>query len=367
MRPETVEPFVWIDLSSLPEAAQSAAIEASADALQGSLDLTHGPLFRVALFTLGAARPTRLLMIAHHLVVDGFSWPFVLEDLQQAYEQLSRGEDVRLPPRTTSLKRCVEQLTSYAQSAKVRQELAQWLEQPWNQVVPLLVDHPGRMDLTASRRQLSVSLSAEETQLLFERVVAPGKGEFLEVVLAALVHALRGWTGSETLLVELTGHGRDALSAGIDVSRTAGWFVTHTPLLVDLKGARLIGDVLEAVKAQLRRWPDRGMGYNLLRYLSREPRVVEALRSLPQPQVVLNYIGRVPPDPLTSRLFKPARESLGALTAPQNPAGHLLHCDGVILQDELTLIWEYGEDLLERTTVERLAAAYLEALRAFLR
>jgi hypothetical protein len=38
----------------------------------------------------------------------------------------------------------------------------------------------------------------------------------------------------------------------------------------------------------------------------------------------------------------------------------------VILQDELLLIWEYGVDLLERSTVERLAAAYLEALRAFL-
>ncbi|MEA2691711.1 MAG: hypothetical protein QOJ16_1098, partial [Acidobacteriota bacterium] len=63
-----------LDLSALPAAARSGAVERAAAALQGSLRLTDGPLLRCAEFDLGADRPRRLLLLAHHLVVDAVSW-----------------------------------------------------------------------------------------------------------------------------------------------------------------------------------------------------------------------------------------------------------------------------------------------------
>jgi len=81
-------PFSCIDLSELPAAEQETALEATAAELQASLNLAEGPL-RVAVGS-GDNQPNRLLLVIHHLAVDGVSWRILLEDLQQAYQQLSQ-------------------------------------------------------------------------------------------------------------------------------------------------------------------------------------------------------------------------------------------------------------------------------------
>ncbi|HIP95963.1 MAG TPA: amino acid adenylation domain-containing protein, partial [Anaerolineae bacterium] len=136
-------PFTWIDLSAMPEAEQRAAIESRAAELQASLDLTAGPLLRVAHFDLGAGRADRLLIVIHHLAIDGVSWRILLQDLQAIYHQLSRGEAVRLPPKTTSFQYWARRLAEYAQSEEVRGELAYWLDVPRKGMARLPVDYPG--------------------------------------------------------------------------------------------------------------------------------------------------------------------------------------------------------------------------------
>jgi len=69
---------------------RTSCLEATAAELQASLNLAEGPLLRVALLDLGD-QPNRLLLVIHHLAVDGVSWRILLEDLQQAYQQLSQG------------------------------------------------------------------------------------------------------------------------------------------------------------------------------------------------------------------------------------------------------------------------------------
>jgi NRPS condensation-like uncharacterized protein len=46
----------------------------------------------------------RLLIAIHHLVVDGVSWRVLLEDLQNVYRQLSEGQSVSLPAKTSALR-----------------------------------------------------------------------------------------------------------------------------------------------------------------------------------------------------------------------------------------------------------------------
>ena len=84
--------------------------------MQASLNLSEGPLLRVALFDLGAHTSGRLLIVIHHLVVDAVSWRMLLEDLDAVYQQLSQARDVHLPSKTTSFKYWAERLTEYAQS-----------------------------------------------------------------------------------------------------------------------------------------------------------------------------------------------------------------------------------------------------------
>ena len=54
-----------------------------------------------------------------------------------------------------------------------------------------------------------------------------------------------------------------------------------------------LGETLKSVKEQLRRVPNRGIGYGLLRYLCGEESISRQLEKLPQAQVSFNYLGQL--------------------------------------------------------------------------
>ncbi len=108
--------FRQVDLSGLSAAEQQVALEAIAAEAQASLHLEAGPLVRVVYFQMGLNQPARLLIVIHHLVVDGVSWRILLEDLTTAYQQLRKGHMPHLPAKTTSFQQWAQRLTEYAQS-----------------------------------------------------------------------------------------------------------------------------------------------------------------------------------------------------------------------------------------------------------
>ncbi|NET52034.1 MAG: non-ribosomal peptide synthetase, partial [Merismopedia sp. SIO2A8] len=119
---ETVS-FSQFDLSQIAELEQASAIERIATELQSSLNLCEGPLMKVAFFKTGEQKPSRLLLIVHHLVVDGVSFRIMLEDFQTVYQQLTFGEAIFLPPKTTSFQQWSGLMTEYANSQELKQEL----------------------------------------------------------------------------------------------------------------------------------------------------------------------------------------------------------------------------------------------------
>ncbi|MFL6257438.1 MAG: type I polyketide synthase, partial [Pyrinomonadaceae bacterium] len=159
-------PFTQLDFSELPPGAHERLIEDASRRLQASLNLSSGPLLRVALYQLGAGRAARLLLSIHHLAVDAVSWRILLEDLQTAYNQLSRGEPVRLPAKSTSFKRWAERLTEHAWSEEMRREADYWCDSRWELPAPVPLDVPEGVNSEASADTLSVSLDEEETSLL---------------------------------------------------------------------------------------------------------------------------------------------------------------------------------------------------------
>ena len=274
-------PFHATDLSSLSEHDQTLAIESIATETQASLNLSEGPLMRVVLFDLGPQRTGRLLIVIHHLAVDGVSWRILLEDLQTTYRQLSRGGTVTLAPKTTSFKHWAERLAEHAQSEAMHDELVYWSAASRRCVGRLSVDHPLGINTEASTQSVSVSLTEVETQSLLQEVPSVYRTQINDVLLTALVQALRGSTGDAALIVNLEGHGREAIFDDVDVSRTVGWFTTIFPVLLELKEDAAPGAALRSIKEQLRAIPNHGMGYGLLRYLSGDNQIYEKLRLLP--------------------------------------------------------------------------------------
>ncbi|WP_199336379.1 non-ribosomal peptide synthetase [Nostoc sp. FACHB-110] len=363
---DNIIPFSQIDLSTIPEAEQTAAIETAATELQASFNLSFGSLIRVSLFNLGTIKSSRLLIIIHHLAVDGVSWRILLEDLFSSYQQLSQGKKVQLPPKTTSFKYWAEKLTEYANSNTVQSELVYWQAQSHPQSLSIPVDYAGEQNNVASARTVSVSLNSEETRALLQEVPKAYKTQINDVLLTALVLVLSKWSGNNSLLLDLEGHGREDIFEDVDLSRTIGWFTTIFPVLLTLKATDDLGYSLKSIKEQLRAIPNRGIGYGLLRYLSRNLEITSTLQALTKAEVSFNYLGQFDWGTSETSVFKMADEPIGSIHSKFGYRSHLLAINSIVVNGQLHVNWTYSENYHKFATIERLAEDFIAALRSLI-
>ncbi|HEV2736856.1 MAG TPA: condensation domain-containing protein, partial [Longimicrobiaceae bacterium] len=351
-----------VDLTAFPPEARAAGARAVAAARQAGLDLSEGPLLRAVLFDEGAEGPQRLLLAVHHLAVDGVSWRILLEDLETACGQLLRGESVRLPGKTTSFRRWGERLLGYARSGPLREELSFWAERS-SGAGRIPRDFPEGENVLAAARTVETFLDEEETRALLTELPGAYRTQVNDVLLCALAQAFREWTGERSLRIHLEGHGREELFADVDLSRTVGWFTSLFTVRLELEEGGP-GAALKGVKEQLRAVPQRGIGYGVLRHLSDDPGVREALARAPEPEVSFNYLGQLDSGPADSTLFRRVQGATGPTVAASAPRAHLLDVNALVAGGRLRVSWTYGGGVHRRATVERLAERYLEALRA---
>ncbi|NEO33288.1 MAG: hypothetical protein F6K36_23260 [Symploca sp. SIO3C6] len=361
---ETVS-FSQFDLSQIAELEQASAIESIATELQSSLNLCEGPLMKVAFFKTGEQKPSRLLLIVHHLVVDGVSFRIMLEDFQTVYQQLTFGEAIFLPPKTTSFQQWSGLMTEYANSQELKQELTHWLTQS-PQTQPIPVDFPEGANTEESTGIVSVSLTPQETQALLQKTPAVYRTQINEVLLTSVVQAVFKWTGMRTLLIDLEGHGREAVIAGVDTSRTVGWFTSVFPMHLDLEKVDDLLDTLMSVKEQLRSIPNRGMGYGWLRYCSSDGEIIQKLSARPQAEIIFNYLGQFDQVFAESSTFQLAQESYGLTNSPKATRSHLLQIIGKVMGGQLQMNWAYSKNIHRRDTIENLAQFFIETLQSLI-
>jgi amino acid adenylation domain-containing protein/non-ribosomal peptide synthase protein (TIGR01720 family) len=353
--------FRHIDLSAEPAENRDSVLEEVANGLQRSLNLSTGPLVRAALFSTGTGSD-RLLIVVHHLAVDGVSWRILLEDLWSGYQQLTVGEDtVQLPAKTTSFQAWAERLEQHARSQAMGEEASYWLELSGRKAPALPVDFVGGENDLASAETVVVTLSADETGALLSDVPSAYRTQINDVLLTALAQAFRSWTGESGLLLELEGHGREELFDDVDLSRTVGWFTTIFPVWIEIEGAAGIAEALKKVKEQLRRIPRKGIGYGLLRYLRGDEELSRQLVS--RAEVSFNYLGQFHqsiPEGLPVRLVTGAG---GALQSDRGERSHLIEINGGVIDGRLQMVWSYSRRFHKRETMERLADGFLDSLR----
>ncbi|MES1245675.1 MAG: non-ribosomal peptide synthase/polyketide synthase, partial [Acidobacteriota bacterium] len=337
----------------------------SVEQVQTSLDLSTGPIARGVWLDLPGGE-ARLLLVVHHLAVDGVSWRILLEDLEAACRQLLAGEPVRLPPKTTSFREWSERLSAYADAMApeaVEAELAWWRRETSAPAAALPVDFPGGENTGAALRSVSVSLSAEETRALLQDVPAAYRTRIDDVLLTALARAL---APGGALRIELERHGREEVlpeDAGVDLSRTVGWFTSVYPVRIEAGGAGGDdpGEALKRVKEHLRAIPGRGLGWTLLRCLRADGGV--ALAGPPRPVIAFNYLGQFDQALPQGSLFTFAGESSGSAQSPLARREHLLNVNALVAEGRLRLDWVYGSRLHRRFTVEGWVERFLELLR----
>ncbi|MEE4678018.1 amino acid adenylation domain-containing protein, partial [Pseudomonas alliivorans] len=326
-----------------------------AEEAQRSLDLKNGPLLRAVLIDL-PQNEQRLLLVIHHLVVDGVSWRVLLEDLQQVYQAVAAGQAVALPSKTSSLKSWAEHLQAYAQSAALEQELAWWQRQLQDLSDALPCDNPQGGQQQKHATSVVTQLDSELTRQLLQDAPAAYRTQINDLLLTALARVISRWTKRSDVLIRLEGHGREDLFDTLDLSRTVGWFSNLYPVRLSPQDA--LSDSIMTIKEQLRAVPHKGIGYGALRYLGSNA-ACHALQQLPQGSIVFNYLGRFDGSfDAQDALFAPSADSAGASQSAEAPLAAPLSINGQVYGGELRLSWSFSSAVFETGTVQRLADDY---------
>ncbi|MRG92278.1 non-ribosomal peptide synthetase, partial [Polyangium spumosum] len=357
---EVALPLERVDLSAVPSSARKAAVQDVADTLQGGLSLFTGPVARAAWLDLGE-EGTRLLLVVHHLVVDGVSWRILHEDLERACEARLARQPPTLVAKTTSFRQWSERLAAFVAGGGLSEEIGYWQAQCARGVAPLPLDREAAPGTVGESITVDVELSAEETRALLHDVSAAYRTEINDVLLSALASALSAFCKTNTICVILEGHGREALINDVDVSRTVGWFTAMFPVWLTVPGSDDPAALLKGIKEQLRSVPSRGVGYGWLRYAHPDEGVRASL-SIDSP-VVFNYLGQLDMASQGRGLLGPADESTGRSTSPRMRLWHTLAVNGGVWQGRLRFEWTYSPAAHDASTVERLAARFVASLR----
>ncbi|HEY6349469.1 MAG TPA: amino acid adenylation domain-containing protein [Candidatus Angelobacter sp.] len=360
--------YVRKNLSELLESEQRSELELDASRLQSSLDFQKPGLIKAAEYDMGPEMGRRLLLVVHHLLIDGVSWRILLGDLERGYQQLRRGEPLFLGSKTTSYREWGEHLHAYCTQVEIQQEAEYWCSDRYQGARNLPLDYAAHIEeanLNQAKRTLLMNLEEDETEALLHDASGANLGQVEDLLLTALAHVCADWSDAEAVLITAEGHGREELFPDVDLSHTVGWFTSLYPLLLQTGKSKFWepGEWLQRIKAQMRAVPQRGIGYGILKYLSPDEEIRKRLEQIPEPEISFNYLGQFDQILRNSTLFAPAQESVGKTIAGQNRRQHVIDVQAMIVGGRLQMSWNYSERLHRPENIERRANLFLKSLR----
>lgn len=412
--------------NTLSNESISDLIDDTATKIQQSLDLENGPLLRVVYFNIDnfdytkygvSKQHNRLLFVIHHLVVDGVSWRILLNDLYECYQKLAQGKmlDIGesstncLNKKSSSYKKWAQSLHHYASSSALAKEINYWQQAAHDHgeekssyirrfgVKPTLSETEiVRLNTVATQRVVTQSLNAEETMALLHKVPSTYRTQINDLLLTAFSQVLCSVSNTDAVQIELEGHGRESLFNDdyigdapepideLDLSQTIGWFTSRFPVRLyplNKGGKKDTSHSIKAIKEQLRKIPNKGFGYGVLRYLHPDAVLRENFQAHTVPVLSFNYLGQLDstinedtknkteinnhqsPQVSLFDLFGATQETGGIERSPQSRRTHILDLTVQVSGGCLQLKWYFSEALHNRRWVEKLAADYNKALQ----
>lgn len=378
------------DLITSVDAGKSLGVPAELDALvaAGAVEARErlapqdGVMLQAVLFTGVPGQDGRLLLAAHHTVIDGVSWRILGADLQSAWQAAEAGRPIVLDAVTTSYRSWAATLAEESRTADRTAELPYWMAQSAAGQAPL-----GRRPLDPAEDtyghagSLRVTLPPETTAALLTTVPTAFNGEINDVLLSTFALAVADWrsrsgTGADEgdVLLELEGHGREQIVESADLSRTVGWFTTAFPLRLTPGTGRTappcatgdeLGRAVKRVKEQLRALPDHGIGYGLLRHLN--PQTGRLLAARPTPAIGFNYLGRFRVGSAAGAWSPDGGGAvIGTGVHPDMPLRHTLAVTPVTEDSadgpRLAADWLWADGVLTHDEVHDLAATWFRVL-----
>ncbi len=312
----------------------------------------------------------RLLLLIHHLVVDGVSWRIILDDLSRLYQQALEQQPLLLEPKTSSYQQWALALSACANSQTMKDEAEFWLTaQREHELNPPLASRFGGHNKQTDAQTLSFELSKDVTQQLITAAPDAYGTQVNELLLAGLLLSINKLSGQQQLSVALESHGREPLFEDIDLSQTVGWFTSVFPLT--LNGAQALSDenaatdlagLMCAVKEQYRQIPNNGIGFGILKYLVADA----AIQALAEPEILFNYLGQFDqPDGQNSDqqgIFKVADESAGLHISAARKLPYGLVLNGKVAEGQLSFSMKFDASRYDVEAMTTLMSGFKRGL-----
>lgn len=270
---------------------------------QMCLDIENGPIFAADLFnTRGDGQ--MVFLASHHLCVDMVSWRIVLQDLQEILEQGSLSMDKPLS---------FQSWTSMQAEHSKRKTTSKSL--PFD-VQPSNLGYwemDGRRNTYNDVEVQSFTIDKFISETALGEANKALQTEPIDLFLSSIAHSFaRVFSDREVPTLFNEGHGREPWEAGLDLSRTVGWFTTISPVHIAVDSGKPLQsisvndsanlnvangkddvlDTLRKTKDVRRSIPDNGRPYFAQRFLPDSQGSRNVHSDIPM-EIVFNYLGRM--------------------------------------------------------------------------
>lgn len=232
-----------------------------------------------------------LMLVIHHLVTDGVSWRIILTEFETACLAAMVGTFPFIAREEASIRDWAKMLGEQVPTRRNEHELWSDMLTEKSSIMPRKLD--AARDTYNSALHKRTLIDTDLTRLMLNNLPAAYHMTVEETILTAVTRAFSQVFAVERLRFALESHGRHIVDDRVDPGRTVGWFTSEYPVLFDLRSNVSLQGSVRAVKQALRRIPDHGLGYGILRYLDTEtgPALAKLEKTNP-PQVLFNYLGR---------------------------------------------------------------------------
>ncbi len=344
-------PFEFVDFSSLDSENLKQSIEEYNNKTQASLDIKKGKLIKVVYYKT-ANNNSRILIVVHHLAIDGVSWRIIIEDLITAYNMLIQNKEIVLPSKTTSYISWANFINRYALEYNFENEKKYWLNQAEKNIIKIDTDFNSHENLEGNSFSANIFFTKEDTNYFLKDIHEKYNTQINDILLTALLLAYNKWKGKRELLIHLEGHGREQLSEEYDISRTVGWFTSLYPLHLSMYDEINIGEIIKSVKEDYRRVPNKGIDFGILRYLTNDNELKTKLSVFDDVQIMFNYLGQFDQSVPENTPFEMAMEAKGKERNVTNKRTSLLEVTSIVTKGVMSLSIGANKNQFKKESIE---------------
>ncbi|MFS4481478.1 amino acid adenylation domain-containing protein [Hyunsoonleella sp. 2307UL5-6] len=349
LKPDSIDAFKVIDISRESSSNYNTIIETKLKTIQSNTSLEFGSLFKCIYFKTETIATDIIVLLAHHLVIDFVSWQIIINSYTDAIQH----KKFSTPnAKTASIKTWNNHITDLANSKTILKEVNFWESQTSIKPVFLKEDQVNEPIQQKDVSVIKYNIENYITSNILNKANNTYSTKTDELLLTAIIEAISKHTKRKNITIALERHGRETQHTAIDLSNTVGWFTSFYPKRFNNDITTSIASKIIATKEDMRRIPNGGIGYGILRYLTSK------LSTTYAPEIVFNFLGKQNTGDSSIEFI--SKNTIHPLTERQYP----LEINALIKNGILEISWIYANTIIKEDVILSLIADFNETLKA---